>query len=167
MERPEPVAGPGRSRGSDRADGLGLRALGALHDLELHALVLVQRAVAVGLDRGVVHEHVGAAAVHGDEAEALLRVEPLHGSLRHSVFSSEIFRGPTRCEAGWPFSSSASRGSSHQETTSPTPEGRRKPGTQKLRKPRYTMIDPEPNFPRVSARFRWSGARSGLDGRLH
>ncbi len=32
---------------SDGADGLGLRALGALGDLELHTLVLVETAVAV------------------------------------------------------------------------------------------------------------------------
>ena len=55
----------------------------ALHDLELDALVLVQAAVAVRLDRREVHEDVGAAAVLRDEAEALLSVEPLHSSLCH------------------------------------------------------------------------------------
>ena len=40
-------------------------------------------AVAVGLDRGVVHEDVGTAAVLRDESETLLGVEPLHGALCH------------------------------------------------------------------------------------
>ena len=34
---------------------------------------------------GVVDEDVGAAAVGGDEAEALLAVEPLHGALSHGI----------------------------------------------------------------------------------
>src|SRR3954451_18250061 len=80
--------GPSRGgTGSDRNDVLRLRALGALGDLELHALVLVQRAVALGRDRRVVDEDVCAAAVLGDEAEALLSVEPLHGTLCHAVSS--------------------------------------------------------------------------------
>ena len=71
----------GRGSGDD-LDPVRLRALGALDDVELHALVLVERAVAVGLDGGVVDEHV-LPAVHGDEAVALLVVEPLHGALCH------------------------------------------------------------------------------------
>ena len=69
--------------GSDGADLVGLRALGALGDLELDPLGLVERAVALDVDGGVVNEHVGAAAVLGDETEALLSVEPLHGALCH------------------------------------------------------------------------------------
>ena len=67
------------------ANGVSLRALRTLGDLELHALSLVQRAVARGVDGGVVDEHVRAAAVLGDEAKALLSVEPLNGSLCHGV----------------------------------------------------------------------------------
>jgi len=50
---------------SDRADVLRRGALLALRDVELHALVFVQRAVAVRHDREVVHEDVDAAAVLG------------------------------------------------------------------------------------------------------
>src|SRR3954451_23272871 len=70
---------------SDRADVLRLRALLALRDVELDALRLVQRAVAAAGDGREVAEHVGAAAVLLDEAEALLRVEPLHCALGHVV----------------------------------------------------------------------------------
>ena len=70
---------------SDGAHAVGLRALGTLGDLELDALRLLEAAVAGGVDGGVVNEHVGAAAVLGDEAEALLSVEPLNGALCHGV----------------------------------------------------------------------------------
>src|SRR5690606_29285601 len=59
------------------------RALRALRHVELDALVLLQRAEALRLDRGVVREHVGRAVLGGDEAVALLAVEPLHGSGSH------------------------------------------------------------------------------------
>src|SRR3954463_1547881 len=70
---------------SDRADVLRLGALLALRDVELDLLSLVEGLVAVGDDGGVVAEDVGAAAVLGDEPEALLRVEPLHSALSHAV----------------------------------------------------------------------------------
>src|SRR3954468_16717575 len=90
--------GPSRGgTGSERNDVLRLRALRALGDLELHALVLVQRAVALGLDGRVVHEDVGAAAVLSDEAEALLSVEPLHRTLCHAVSSVGDVLQPTLC----------------------------------------------------------------------
>jgi hypothetical protein len=57
------------------ADAGGRRALGALADLELHALPLLEAAEARGVDFGVVDENVGAVAVLGDEAVALLPVE--------------------------------------------------------------------------------------------
>jgi hypothetical protein len=57
--------------------------LGPLRDLELDPLGLVEAAVTLGVDRGVVDEDVGAAAVLGDESKALLSVEPLHGALCH------------------------------------------------------------------------------------
>ena len=52
------------------------------------ALRLVQRTVAVRLDRRVVDENVGAAAVLGNETEALLSVEPLDDDLCHTGNSS-------------------------------------------------------------------------------
>jgi hypothetical protein len=56
--------------------------LGPLRYLELDALVLLEATEAVALDLGVVHEHV-RSVLAGDEAEALLRVEPLDSSLSH------------------------------------------------------------------------------------
>jgi hypothetical protein len=55
-------SGPDCGARSDGAHGLGLRALLALTDLELHALSLVEVAEARGVDLGVVHEDVGAGA---------------------------------------------------------------------------------------------------------
>ena len=46
-------------------------------------LALAERAEALRLDRRLVDEEVLAAAARRDEAEALLRVEPLDGTLRH------------------------------------------------------------------------------------
>src|SRR5690606_23915015 len=83
-----------RSARSQRADVLRLRALRTLRDVELDLLVLVQRAVAARLDGRVVGEHVSAAVLGGDEAEALLSVEPLHGSNSHSKTPSECSDGP-------------------------------------------------------------------------
>src|SRR5699024_6554757 len=68
---------------SDGPNLLGLRALLALGDVELDLLPLLELAVAGALNRGVVHEHVRAAAVLLDEAEPLLGVEPLHGACCH------------------------------------------------------------------------------------
>src|SRR4051794_25415993 len=67
---------------SGRGDLIGLRALGALDDLEADPLALFEALVPVHLDGRVVDEDV-LAAVDGDEAEALLGVEPLHGALCH------------------------------------------------------------------------------------
>ncbi|CCI51660.1 hypothetical protein BN13_1130003 [Nostocoides jenkinsii Ben 74] len=80
-----PSARSGSPRGSDRTNAVSLRALGALGDLELDPLGLVEAAVASGVDRRVVNEDVGAAAVLSDEAEALLSVEPLNSALCHGV----------------------------------------------------------------------------------
>src|SRR3954469_25621317 len=62
------------------ADVLGAWALGVLDEVELHPLPLCQRLEAAPADRGVVHEHVLAARVRLDEAEALLVHEPFHGA---------------------------------------------------------------------------------------
>jgi hypothetical protein len=72
---------------SDRVDLLGLRALGPLAGGEVNPLVLLQAAESVSLDGGVVNENVGSAVVGGDEAVALVGVEPLHGALSHVSFS--------------------------------------------------------------------------------
>src|SRR3954470_23672687 len=77
------VPGSAFVRESDGANVLRLRALGALRDVELDLLVLVQGLVALGLDRRVVHEDVVAAVLLRNEAEALLRVEPLNSALSH------------------------------------------------------------------------------------
>src|ERR671918_2610135 len=69
---------------AERSDLGGLRTLLTLLDVERHALTLVEALVSVGLDRGVVHEHVRAATVGSEEAVALLAVEPLDGALCHS-----------------------------------------------------------------------------------
>src|SRR5690242_5260958 len=69
---------------SDGTNVLRLRALGALRDVELDLLVLVEGLVALRLDGRVVNEDVIAAVLLGDEAEALLGVEPLDGALSHA-----------------------------------------------------------------------------------
>src|ERR671925_295786 len=68
---------------SGGADVVRLRALLALAGFEGDPLALLQRLVPAAGDSGVVDEDVLAAVVGGNEAEALLAVEPLHGALRH------------------------------------------------------------------------------------
>jgi len=58
-----------------------------MYDVELHDLVLLEGTVAVGLDGRVVDEDVRTTVGLGDEAVALLSVEPLHGSLSHDAHS--------------------------------------------------------------------------------
>src|ERR1700704_269688 len=72
----------------DSGDAGGLRALCALTDLELNALVLIESAEAAGLDLGVVDKDVAFCVVRGNEAEALFSVEPLDGAQCHFCFSS-------------------------------------------------------------------------------
>src|SRR3954463_1285913 len=92
-EGPRPQTRPGLFVvKSGDADVLGLRTLGALRDVELDLLILVKRLVAAGLDGGEVDEHVLAAAVLRDEAETLVGVEPLDGSLSHDLFLFVICR---------------------------------------------------------------------------
>src|SRR4051812_17805939 len=64
-------------------DVLGLRALLALGDVEGNLLAFLKLAEARRGDVRVVGEHVSAAALLLDEAEALFRVEPLHGARCH------------------------------------------------------------------------------------
>src|ERR1700691_3629418 len=69
-------------------DVRGLQALGALGDVELHLLALLEAAETVRVDRRVVAEHVLASTVLRDESEALRVVEPLHCTGCHvAVFS--------------------------------------------------------------------------------
>src|SRR3954453_4809761 len=78
-------SGPfGRTIGaSDGVHRVGLRAFLALGDLELDPLAFFEALVAVGLDGAVVNEDV-TTAVYGDEAVALLGVEPLDRALCHN-----------------------------------------------------------------------------------
>src|SRR4029453_12145968 len=77
-----------------------LGALRALLDVELDDLPLSKRAVASRLDRAEMHEDI-FAGLRGDEAIALLGVEPLHGSNRHvpvppsTVLEVSTNAGPT------------------------------------------------------------------------
>jgi hypothetical protein len=71
----------------DGADPNCLGTFGALLDLELHALVFLECAIAASLDLRVVDEEVLRAVVRGDEAEALVTVEPFHSSLCHLLSS--------------------------------------------------------------------------------
>src|SRR4051812_10814845 len=82
--------------GSEGRDVRRLRALRALRDLELDLLVLLERAVAARRNGGVVREDVGSAVLGGDEAEALLGVEPLHGANRHDALFSHVRYGQPR-----------------------------------------------------------------------
>src|SRR3954447_18700889 len=77
------------ARVSGGNDVLGRRALLALRDVERHLLAFLELAEALGGDVRVVGEDVGAAAVLLDEAEALFRVEPLHGASSHVISPSE------------------------------------------------------------------------------
>src|SRR4029079_11002496 len=69
-------------RGLDNANVLRLVALLTLADVELDALPLVERLVAVTRDVGVVDEEV-FPLVTRDEAVTLLCVEELHCALCH------------------------------------------------------------------------------------
>src|SRR5215467_1989651 len=72
----------GPNERSGHADRLRLRPTLALRDIEFDPLALLQAAVAIHHDGGVVHEHV-PATVDRDEAVPLVRVEPLDGALSH------------------------------------------------------------------------------------
>src|SRR6266508_5070308 len=63
-----------------------LQALLALRGVEFNLLTFLEAAVPAADDGGEMHEHIRAAALDLDEAVALLRVEPLHGALRHDRF---------------------------------------------------------------------------------
>src|SRR5436190_993057 len=81
------------SPGSDGPDVLRFLALATGGDVELDLLALLQRAVAAALDVGVMDENV-VALLAGDEAEALLGVEELHGTCCHDYLFSSGERVP-------------------------------------------------------------------------
>src|SRR5699024_10929604 len=56
-----------RPERSDAADVRGLQTLGALLDVELHALVLLEVATAAADDGAEVSEHISGAVLGGDE----------------------------------------------------------------------------------------------------
>src|SRR3954465_3444597 len=81
-------AGGGRSvqsrwRRLERRDVDGLGALVPGLGVEGDLRALGERLEAAAVDAGVVDEEILAALVRRDEAEALVVVEPLHGSGRH------------------------------------------------------------------------------------
>ncbi len=78
----------------ERTDVRGLRATLALGDLELDSLVLVERAVAAGLNRREVREDVVAAVIRGDEAVALSALN--HLTVPTAMYFSLPNRTPRR-----------------------------------------------------------------------
>src|SRR5436190_16712511 len=91
MPRPEQppgglheAAGRGRQLGlDDRLHVRGGGALGALLGVVAHLRAVSQRLEAAALDRAVMHEQILAGVIGCDEPEALVVVEPLHGSCCH------------------------------------------------------------------------------------
>src|SRR5258708_18220027 len=74
-----------------RSDGAqivrrGLARLSISNNVESDLLSLVEPAHPSAFDRADMPEDILAAVIRLDEAEALLDIEPLHGSLRHLVF---------------------------------------------------------------------------------
>src|SRR3954464_4843983 len=76
------------------ADVGRLRPLWPLGDLVLNLLAFRGAAETFRLDRGVVDEHVLAAAVGRDETESLRIVEPLHRTCRHRTLLAASCRHP-------------------------------------------------------------------------
>src|SRR5215216_5471479 len=77
----------------DRLDAGRRRALGAGLGLVLDLRALLERTVAVALDRAEMDEHVVGAIVGCDEPVALVVAEPLDGSGRHLASSSLCCNG--------------------------------------------------------------------------
>jgi hypothetical protein len=66
--------------GLERLNVGSLQALGAADDFKLDRLAVVQRAIAIGNDRGEMYEYIFSGLAL-DETIALAGVEPLHGTL--------------------------------------------------------------------------------------
>src|SRR5262249_32092381 len=88
QKRPEPFGS--RAHGSldpwsrllDLHDVRRAGSLGAVHDLETHAVTLVERAESLSPDLRVMHEDV-RPTLTGEETETLRLVEPLHRTFDH------------------------------------------------------------------------------------
>src|SRR5215212_2018976 len=119
---------------ADQPHVRGLRAFLAVGHVELHLLALFEVSVALTGDRGIVHEHVRTTVLQ-DEAEALLRAEPLHGSCRH-----------------WRFPPSSARSSVVQMHCPPAPDARAAASVRELLPVRY--CDAEPSIRTVPDRWR-------------
>src|SRR6185312_16588931 len=101
VKLPGPACGQAAPRAlpatSERTDVLGLRPLVTTDRGVLDALVLLQAAVSVGLDRRVMDEYIRRSVVGRDKAIALVRVEPFHCSLSHWVSSRNDHQDPRAC----------------------------------------------------------------------
>src|SRR5579863_7383431 len=87
--------GAGPCGGADRlsggqVDGRLAAGLAVAAQFEADLLAFGEVADARAFDRGDVDEHVLAAVIGLDEAVALLRIEPLHGSCRHAFHLSGL-----------------------------------------------------------------------------
>src|SRR5690348_12418547 len=122
---------------SESADVLGLGALRALGDLELDAGALLKGLKAGAGNGRVVDENVSTTALLLDEAETLVIVEPLDGSLCHVSYLRLI-----RC--GQPAQP-------HAEDIRTAPDVQRKPENQDRRD------EPRPTVARNAQRFLQTG----------
>src|SRR5712671_5988377 len=77
---------------TDLADVGRLRALGPVLHVVLDLLALRQAAKPLGLDGGMVDEHVLAAGVRRDETKPLCIIEPLHRAARHLALPGAKWR---------------------------------------------------------------------------
>src|SRR5262245_53515167 len=77
----------------------GLRAFLALGHLELHPLAFFEAAASSGGDGAVIDEHV-LTIVAPDESVPLLRVKPLHRSLRHAASFPVLVQREAACLEG-------------------------------------------------------------------
>jgi hypothetical protein len=75
-----------------------LQAFRALRYLECHVLIFFERLVAITRDRGEMNENVRLTVVLANETEALLRVEPLHGTGCHFYCILFIFTRLFPCQ---------------------------------------------------------------------
>src|ERR1700761_3553522 len=64
---------------------LCLESLGTFFDFEPNRLAFLQAAESIGLDLGVMDEHVALAACTADKTKSLCVVKPLHCSLFHKT----------------------------------------------------------------------------------
>src|ERR1041385_79567 len=120
--RPPPVQ---RAR-LDRLNVDGLRTLVALLGVVGDLGALLQRAVALAVDPGVMNEQVLVAVVRGDETERLVVAEPLYGASWHVGNASTVCACCTRrmlheastCERLHCFRRSFAPASQHDRSTS-------------------------------------------------